>query len=153
MYIKTVKLRNLRQGALLLAVIVLAAAALVFVIGAVRAKASQTKLSTEKQRQEFLADMGWKVGEKAENCREITIPEKFDSVYKSYNDLQKEQGFDLSDYKGKKAKIYTYTVKNYKGYSGKDCIKANLIVYDGKLIGGDVCSIELDGFMQGLRKQ
>ncbi|MBR2304306.1 MAG: DUF4830 domain-containing protein [Ruminococcus sp.] len=152
MYIKTIKLRNVKQTALLLAVIALAVTALVLVIGAVRAKASQTKVGSEKERQAFLSEMGWKVSQKPESTREITIPEKFDKVYKTYNDLQKEQGFDLSDYKGKKATVYTYTVTNYKGYSGKDCIKANLIVCDGKLIGGDVCSVELGGFMQGLRK-
>ena len=71
-------------------------------------------------------------------------------MYDGYNKLQKEQGFDLSDYKGKKAEVYSYPVYNYKGH--KDCITLTLIGCDGVLIGGDVSCSELDGFMQGLKQ-
>ena len=43
------------------------------------------------------------------------------------------------------------TVKNYG--NKKQEVRANLIVCEGQLVGGDVCSAELDGFMQGLRKK
>lgn len=40
--------------------------------------------------------------------------------------------------------------KNYPGYEGADgTVQANILVYEGAVIGGDVCSTELDGFMQG----
>ena len=45
-------------------------------------------------------------------------------------------------------------MKNYPGYENKDgVVRANLLVYEGRVIGGDVCSVELDGFMQGFEKQ
>ena len=31
-------------------------------------------------------------------------------------------------------------------------IRANLLVYDGVVIGGDVCSVALDGFMHGFER-
>ena len=60
----------------------------------------------------------------------------------------------LDDYKGKSVTVYTYQITNYPGYENRDCVFANLLVCDGMLIGGDVCSTSLsDGFMQGLEKQ
>ena len=152
MYIKTVKLKDLRALAVVVAALLMPAAVIIVIIGAAGKKTADHDLKTESDRQQFLTDMGWKVGEKYESCRQVTIPEKFTAVYKNYNELQKQQGFDLSDYKGKNVTIYTYSVKNYKNAKNSEAIKANLIVYKGKLIGGDVCSIELDGFMQGLKK-
>ena len=110
------------------------------------------EMKTEKQRQEFISEMGWEVPDEFDECKATVIPEEWNDVYDNYNNLQKEQGFDLSKFKGKTVDIYTYKVKNYPNYEDSDCIKCTLIVYDGQLIGGDVCSVELDGFMQGLRK-
>ena len=81
--------------------------------------------------------------------KEIIIPAEFDDVYEKYNDIQKEQGFDLTAYCSKRVKKWTYKVTNYPNYEGSDCIRATLLVFDGKVIGGDVCSVELDGFMHG----
>ena len=86
-----------------------------------------------------------------DRCKAVTIPKEFNEVYEKYNKLQKQQGFDLEDYKGKTAEVYTYAVKNYG--NKKQEVRANLIVCEGQLVGGDVCSAELDGFMQGLRKK
>ena len=58
----------------------------------------------------------------------------FNKVYKNYNDLQKDQGFNLEKYKGKTVEIYTYSVYNYDGYEDKDCIKCNLLVCDVVLV-------------------
>ena len=153
MYIKTVKLKDLRALSVIIAVLLVLAALMIVIIGASKHKTIDYDLKTESDRQQFLADMGWKVGKKYESCRQVTIPEKFTAVYKNYNELQKQQGFDLSEYKGKNVTIYTYAVKNYKNSQNPEAIKATQIVYKGKLIGGDVCSIELNGFMQGLRNR
>ena len=64
--------------------------------------------------------------------------------------MQKAGGFDLSKYKNREVERYTYTVTNYEGYEGT--VYANLIVYRGKVIGGDVCSADADGFCHGLEK-
>ncbi len=100
----------------------------------------------------FISDFGWEVNEEPDEVREIIIPAEFDEVYTNYNAIQLNQGYDLSEYAGERVKRWTYTVKNYPEYIGEDCIKINILVYDGKVIGGDVCSVKLDGFMHGFSK-
>lgn len=74
----------------------------------------------------------------------VRIPSVFNDVYEKYNELQKKQGLDLEDYKGKECEKRTYKVNNY----GEDNVNANLLIYNGKVIGGDICSTQLDGFMK-----
>lgn len=104
---------------------------------------------THKQRMEFISQFGWEVDEEPVEVKEVIIPEEADDTYTAYNDIQKSQGFDLNEYAGKRAKCWTYVVKNYDGYENQDCIHANILVYDGNVIGGDICSVRLDGFMHG----
>ncbi len=56
-------------------------------------------------------------------------------------------------YKGKECDIYTYKITNYKDHEDKGDVVCNLMICDNKLIGGDVCSTQLDGFMQGLKNK
>ena len=51
------------------------------------------------------------------------------------------------EYKGKRVKRYTYEVTNYPGQASG--VRANLLVDGGMVIGGDICSLTLDGFMHG----
>lgn len=104
---------------------------------------------THKQRMEFISQFGWEVIEEPVQVKEVIIPTEPDDTYSAYNDIQKSQGFDLDGFAGERAKCWTYTVKNYEGYENQDCIHANILVYDGKVIGGDICSVRLDGFMHG----
>ncbi len=103
---------------------------------------------TEEQRQEFLTALGWVVNPEPDEVVEVIIPKKFDDVYENYNNIQKEQGMDLSRYKGKRCKRYSYTVLNYPG--GAQNVRLNLLVCGNKIVGGDVSSMGLDGFLQGL---
>lgn len=98
---------------------------------------------------EFLQNYGWKVDKNAIETEEFTIPEEFDRVYESYNELQKKAGLDLEPYKGKKAKRYTYTVKNYPRDTGGE-VRANVVTVDGKCVAGDIMTVSLDGFMHSL---
>ena len=62
--------------------------------------------------------------------------------------MQLNQGFDLSEYKGKKVTRYTYNVTNYEDESVG--IVADMLVCDGRLIGGDICNTSAkDGFLVG----
>lgn len=72
---------------------------------------------------------------------------EFDETFESYNELQKLQGMDLSRYKGQRAKRYTYTVLNYPGQ--EEGVQANVLVLNDTIIGGDVSSVAIDGFMHG----
>lgn len=152
MFIKTIKVKkpNLLAAALL---VVIACLLAVVALTAYRfSKKSQYTLGNEEQRQQFLKQMGWEVSGEFDECRQVLIPEQFNEVYEGYNELQKQQGFDLSAYKGKSCDVYTYKVRNYKGHEDKDDVRCNLMICDDVLIGGDVSSTELDGFMQGLKK-
>ncbi len=109
------------------------------------------KASTHEERMAFLSQYGWELDEEPVEVQEVIIPSEFDDTYTAYNEIQKDQGFDLTVYAGMRAKRWTYIIKNYSGYENKDCIRVNVLVYDGLVIGGDVCSIELDGFMHGFQ--
>lgn len=108
------------------------------------------KASTSEERTAFLSQFGWKIDEDPVEVAEVIIPSEFNDTYSAYNEIQKNQGFDLETYKGKRAKRWVYEVKNYPGYGIDDsCIRATLLVYEGIVIGGDVSSLELNGFSQG----
>lgn len=102
-----------------------------------------------QQRISFLSQFGWEVEEDPVEVSEVIIPAEFDGAYEKYNEIQKEHGLDLADYSGRRAKRWTYEVKNYPGYEDTDgLVQANIFVYDGRVIGGDICSLETDGFIQ-----
>ena len=76
----------------------------------------------------------------------FTIPENFSEVYIRYNNLLKTAGYDLTPYKGKECKRYTYLIESINA-------RANIIVCDGKIIGGDISGITLDGLMIPIDKK
>ena len=146
MFVKTVKVnKGLPMWILCIAVL---AAALAVAVWASNRSGLNYVMENEEARREFLNSLGWHVSEEYLGCRIVTIPENFSDIYKSYNNLQREQGFNLLKYRGKTVEIYSYEVYNYPGKP--ENIIANLIIFEGKLIGGDITCTELDGFMQGL---
>ena len=152
MFIKTFKVKK-NTGAVIIGAVFVALAAVLILIGRAKSgKGDIYTLKTEADRQAFISQMGWEVGKEYDECKVVLIPEKWNDVYKKYNELQKEQGFDLEKYKGKTCEIYTYNVHNYKGYEDSKDVFINLYICDGALIGGDVCCTRLDGFMQGLKR-
>ncbi len=106
-------------------------------------------ISTNEDRVNFLSRYGWQVNPEEVEIVEVTIPSEFDSVYKTYNELQKGEGLDLEKYRGKNVKRYTYTVENY---DSETTVFANVIVYKNRVIGGDICSSDINGFMHGFTK-
>lgn len=106
--------------------------------------------SSQEEIENFIGQTGYEISSEPISVTEIIIPYEFDSVYSQYNEIQKKSGFDLSAYKGCTAKKWTYQVTNYPEYEDSDSINLTVIVYKNKIIGGDICSVELDGFMHGL---
>ncbi len=103
--------------------------------------------NTPEGRVSFLESYGWKIDPTPTLVKEITLPKTFDPVYTRYNeDIQQPEGFDLRRYAGSKATLYVYTVLNHPS---EEEVSANLLVCDGTVIGGDLCSARLDGFMHG----
>ncbi len=97
------------------------------------------------ERIAFLKQFGWDVEEEPVEVTEVVIPETFNSVYEQYNEIQKQQGLDLSKFGGVTCKKWVYQVTNYP--KPGESVRATLLVADGKVIGGDISSVALDGFM------
>lgn len=108
------------------------------------------KVKNSGDRIEFLRQFGWEVESEPVEIAEVTVPEEFDKVYQSYNELQKKQGFDLTKYAKKNVDRYTYRITNYDGYEGE--VLVSILVHKNKVIGGDVCSADANGFIHGLDK-
>ena len=110
-------------------------------------KSAEIDASTNAKRVLFLQGLGYEVDETATEIKDIVIPENFSAVYEKYNNLQKQAGFDLKNYRGKNAKVYSYSLQN-------DTEKQiHLIVCEDRLIGGDVASLKLNGNMTGLKRK
>lgn len=103
--------------------------------------------STDEERRNYLSTFGWEAEEEFEE-KELTIPQSWNQVYTDYNEVQINQGFDLTEYKGRKVKLYTYTITNYE--KSNEGIVADMLVCDGVLIGGDLCNTSAEnGFLVG----
>jgi len=153
MFVYSVKSSKLKLIALVF-VIVLAVGALLYLSRGETPAASDGGISLRagnaEERGAFLSQFGWECKEDPLEVAEVIIPAEFDSAYEKYNAVQKEQNLDLELYRGKRCKRWTYEIENYPGYENRSgLIQANLLVYNGLVIGGDVCSVELGGFLQG----
>lgn len=140
------KKSSLRKFGLILLGIVLSIIVVKSVIGYISAVTGSV---TEEEAAEFLRGYGWETAKGSVSAEEVYIPSSFGEVYERYNAIQLKQGFDLTRYKGERVMKYTFSVTNYKGY---DNVEAHVLTYGGKIIGGDICSTELNGFMTGFEK-
>jgi len=111
---------------------------------------NQTHLSIESEADiiAHLADLGWEVAPDALEIQTVLIPREFTELFEHYNDMQKEAGFDLGNYRGHEAVRYTYRILNHP--SQTEGVIVDVLVADGRIIGGDLQSIHLDGFIHGL---
>ena len=98
---------------------------------------------------DYLETLGYDVSETVWKSRQVVVPQKFDKVYSEYNEIQKECGFDLEDYKGKEITLHTFAITNYKDVSDVLC---DLMVYKDKIIGGAIYTADVSGFMHGLKE-
>lgn len=108
------------------------------------------KIKTDDDVEAFLAQFGWEVGAAPTEVSDVMIPDEFDKIFTAYNEIQKRQGLNLAKYRRKTVKRYTYEVANYEGYEGK--VFANVLVWRGRVIGGDICSADVSGFIHGFEK-
>lgn len=99
------------------------------------------------ERVGFLRSLGYEVDAASAEVREVLIPDEFDEVFSKYNDVQQTAGMDLEPYRGRRMKCWTYEITNYPDDSS---VLAHLYVYNDKIVGGDVASTSVDGFMRGL---
>ncbi len=105
-------------------------------------------VKSNQDRIDYLAAYGWQVSEEPIATQELLIPKEMDESYQEYLALQSDQGFDLQKYAGKRVKRYTYEIFNYP--SGEAGVQANLLICKNTVVGGEVLSPRLDGFLHGL---
>lgn len=152
MFVMTMKW-NKKTGLLIVIAAALLLCALVVIIGAGnRGGGAPSQIArTNEERIMFLKSLGWEVETTPLEEKTVIIPREFSDVYENYNALQLEQGYDLSEFCGLEVTIYTYTVTNYAGFKGT--VVADLYIYQGQVIGGDIHTLAIDGFMHGLRRR
>jgi len=100
-------------------------------------------VSANDGRIHFLKSFGWDVTTSPTESGQVRIPEQSSEVFDRYNNLQKSQGYDLSQYAGKNVMRYVYKVNNYPG-AAQD-VYATVLVYKDKIIGGDITDTAPNG--------
>lgn len=108
-----------------------------------------TTMSDNDSRVQFLESLGWQVTTSPKEASQVKIPAEQSPVYSRYNDLQKSQGYDLSQYAGKNVMRYVYEIQNYPG--AEQPVYATLLVYKNQIIGGDVTNTAEKGAVHGLK--
>lgn len=103
---------------------------------------------TAEDRVAYLAAYGWEVNPEPLAVEELLIPREMGAAYADYLALQTQQGFDLGKYAGKAVRRYTYEITNYP--TGETGVQASLLLYRSTVVGADVLSPALDGFIHGL---
>ena len=143
----TVKLppRRVRIPALCAAGCVLAALLCIFVF---RGRNVETVATAEHDIRlclDCLDGFGWQAEPTPVSVEERTLSTQLSADYLA---LQREAGFDLSDDMGQPVTRYTFTITNYP--TGEIGILADLLVRNGAVVGGDIRSSALDGFIHSL---
>ena len=105
---------------------------------------------SDEERQAFFSQFDLTVDPESEEVREVVIPDPLDDVYETYNALQKQQGFDLTKYCGKRVKSRSYAVVGAADPSIDGSWRVNLRVYRGKVSAADLAQPALNGTMRPL---
>ena len=104
---------------------------------------------TDQQRTAYLASLGWITSSAPTETLEFTLPDPLGETYQRYNQLQQEQGFDLTPYAGQQVKRFTYQVTNHP--QGTEDVQADLYVCGGLIIGGDILCTGEESFVATLK--
>ena len=114
---------------------------------AVAASAEVKHVKTNDDRLAYLNGLGWQVSPQPIATEELMIPEEFDDSYAGYLKLQSDQGFDLTQYRGKRVKRYTYQLINYPTQA--EPVQIALLIYKNRVVGGQIQSSS-GSFVHGL---
>ena len=106
-------------------------------------------VSTNDGRVAFLRDFGWEVAASPVESSQVKIPKETTEVFDRYNQLQKSQGYDLSQFAGKNVMRFVYKITNYPGAT--EPVYATLLVYKNQVIGGDITDTAVKGQIRGFK--
>lgn len=149
MMVMTAKV-NLKKIALILGAIAAVIVALILLLGGKgEAQTTSATVSNNDARVKFLTDLGWQVTTSPVESSQVRIPENTTEVFDRYNQLQKSQGYDLTQYAGKSVMRYVYKINNFPGAT--EPVYATLLVYKNQIIGGDVTDTAANGKVQGFK--
>lgn len=142
-----VNIKKVLIGLIALVALVMALASL---LGGEKESAAVTTMSDNDSRVQFLESQGWQVITSPKEAGQVKIPTEASPLYSRYNDLQKSQGYDLTQYAGKTVMRYVYEITNYP--DAQQPVYATILVYKNKIIGGDITDTAAKGAVQGLKK-
>ena len=148
---KRLKLTKRRAVALLLMLGVILSAAVVLCSSprSLLSTGDMLDVSLLKGREKYLASYGWELDPDSEEEHCVLLPKTFEGAVSEYADMQTRQGYDFASYAGLECRQFTYTVTNYNGCDST--VYATLYVKGTRVIGGDIHSAEIGGFMHGIR--
>ena len=106
-------------------------------------------VATNDGRVEFLKSFGWEVAASPVESSQVKIPKAASEVFERYNNLQKSQGYDLSQFAGKNVMRFVYKITNFPGAT--EPVYATLLVYKNQVIGGDVTDTAAKGQIRGFK--
>jgi len=104
------------------------------------------KVNSAEDAMRYLSGFGWETASEPSSVRTVQIPAQFSKSYDDYNSLQLKQGFDLTQYRSRAVTVYTFKLCNHPD---SDNVFANVMVCDGIVIGGDLVSYDINGFLTG----
>ena len=127
------------------------AAALFFALAAAlfALRAPASSLRSTEDRCAYLASLGLRADPVSEELRPVALPARFDALLEDYNALQLSQGFDLRAAAGRTCLCCSYDLVGFPDWDGR--VIATLYLFRGRVIGGDVHTAAVDGFMRPLR--
>ena len=106
-------------------------------------------VATNDGRVAFLKSFGWEVAASPVESSQVKIPKEASEVFDRYNQLQKSQGYDLSQFAGKNVMRFVYKIENYPGAT--EPVYATLLVYKNQIIGGDITDTAAKGQIRGFK--
>ena len=141
---------NIKKVLIGLAAAVALLIGLISLLGGSKDSDTVATMSDNDSRVQFLESQGWQVTTSPKEASQVKIPTEQTPAYSRYNELQKSQGYDLSQYAGKTVMRYVYEVNNYPG--AQQPVYATVLVYKNEIIGGDITNTADKGAIQGLKK-
>ena len=141
---------NIKKLLIALAAVAALIVLLVSLLGGEKPQEAVATMSDNDSRVRFLEEQGWQVTTSPKESGQVKIPAEQSPLYSRYNDLQKSQGYDLTEYAGKTVMRYVYEVNNYP--NADQPVYATVLVYKNKIIGGDITNTAAKGAVQGLKK-
>ena len=149
MMILTAKV-DMKKILLILAIAAAVILAVILLFGGEKSETTSALTAPDNDsRVKFLKDLGWDVVTSPKESSLVKIPDQPSDVFNRYNALQKDQGYDLTPYAGKKVMRYVYTVNNYPGAT--EPVYATVLVYKNRIIGGDITDTDAKGQIRGFK--